>query len=166
MDTAQKVSEIGAHMGYPLTCIGVPKTVDNDLPITDCCPGFGSAAKYIAVSTREAGLDIASMARTSTKVFVLEVMGRHAGWIAAAGGLAGTKAGDAPHIILFPEIAFEPEKFLAKVKVSVEPIRLLRYRRLRGSARRRRQVSRRSRHQGRLRPCAARWGRPDRRRND
>ena len=120
MDTAQKVSEIGVRMGYPLTCIGVPKTVDNDLPITDCCPGFGSAAKYIAVSTREAGLDIASMARTSTKVFVLEVMGRHAGWIAAAGGLAGAKAGDAPHIILFPEIAFEREKFLAKVKFSVE----------------------------------------------
>ena len=120
MDTAQKVSEIGALMGYPLTCIGVPKTVDNDLPITDCCPGFGSAAKYIAVSTREAALDVASMARTSTKVFVLEVMGRHAGWIAAAGGLAADKAGEAPHIVLFPEIAFDRKKFLAKVKVSVE----------------------------------------------
>jgi len=120
MDTAQKVSEIAAILGYPLTCIGVPKTVDNDLPVTDCCPGFGSAAKYIAVSTREAALDVMSMARTSTKVFVLEVMGRHAGWIAAAGGLAGRKAGDAPHIILFPEIPFEREKFLAKVKRSVE----------------------------------------------
>jgi ATP-dependent phosphofructokinase / diphosphate-dependent phosphofructokinase len=119
MDTALKVSQIGAQMGYPITCVGVPKTVDNDLPHTDCCPGFGSVAKYIAVSTREAALDVASMARTSTKVFVLEVMGRHAGWIAAAGGLAGTKAGDPPHIILFPEIAFDKEKFLAKVKQSV-----------------------------------------------
>jgi 6-phosphofructokinase 1 len=120
MDTAQKVAEIAAILGYPLISIGVPKTVDNDLPVTDCCPGFGSAAKYVAVSTREAALDVMSMARTSTKVFVLEVMGRHAGWIAAAGGLAGQKAGDAPHIILFPEIPLEREKFLAKVKRSVE----------------------------------------------
>jgi 6-phosphofructokinase 1 len=120
MDTAQKMSEIAVQMDYPLACIGIPKTVDNDLPLTDCCPGFGSAAKYIAVSTREAALDVASMARTSTKVFVLEVMGRHAGWIAAAGGLAGEKAGDAPHIILFPEIAFEREAFLAKVRATVE----------------------------------------------
>src|ERR1700722_5914712 len=112
MDTAQKVSEIAVQMAYPIRCIGIPKTVDNDLPLTDCCPGFGSAAKYIAVSTREAALDVASMARTSTKVFVLEVMGRHAGWIAAAGGLAGEKAGDAPHIILFPEIAFDAQAFL------------------------------------------------------
>ena len=120
MDTAQKVAEVAAGLGYPLTCIGVPKTVDNDLPLTDCCPGFGTTAKYIAVSTREAALDVASMARTSTKVFVLEVMGRHAGWIAAAGGLAGSKAADAPHIILFPEIVFDKPKFLAKVKRSVE----------------------------------------------
>ncbi len=120
MDTAQKVSEIAVQMAYPIACVGIPKTVDNDLPVTDCCPGFGSAAKYIAVSTREAGLDIASMARTSTKVFVLEVMGRHAGWMAAAGGLAGDKPGDAPHIILFPEISFDRERFLAKVKSSVE----------------------------------------------
>jgi 6-phosphofructokinase 1 len=120
MDTAHKVSEIGRILGYPIACIGVPKTVDNDLPITDCCPGFGSAAKYIAVSTREAALDVSSMARTSTRVFVLEVMGRHAGWIAAAGGLAGAKPGDAPHVILFPEIAFDRAKFLAKVKASVE----------------------------------------------
>jgi 6-phosphofructokinase 1 len=120
MDTAQKVSEIAAQLSFPLTCIGIPKTVDNDLPITDCCPGFGSAAKYIAVSTREAALDVASMARTSTKVFVLEVMGRHAGWMAAAGGLAGDRAGDAPHIILFPEIDFDRDRFLAKVKLSVE----------------------------------------------
>lgn len=120
MDTAHKVSLVGTQLGYPISCIGVPKTVDNDLPITDCCPGFGSAAKYIAVSTREAALDVLSMARTSTKVFVLEVMGRHAGWIAAAGGLAGSKSSDAPHIILFPEIAFEREKFLAKVKICVE----------------------------------------------
>ncbi len=120
MDTAQKVAEMGRHLGYPLTCIGVPKTVDNDLPITDCCPGFGSAAKYIAISTREAALDVASMARTSTKVFVLEVMGRHAGWLAAAAGLAGQKAADAPHVILFPEVAFDADRFLAKVKLSVE----------------------------------------------
>jgi 6-phosphofructokinase len=119
MDTALKVSQIGAEMGYPITCVGVPKTVDNDLPHTDCCPGFGSVAKYIAVSTREAALDVASMARTSTKVFVLEVMGRHAGWIAAAGGLAGAKPDDAPQIILFPEVAFDKDRFLAKVKQSV-----------------------------------------------
>ncbi|MDP8985925.1 MAG: 6-phosphofructokinase [Pseudomonadota bacterium] len=120
MDTAQKVSEIGAQLGYPISCIGVPKTVDNDLPITDCCPGFGSAAKYIAVSTREAALDVLSMARTSTKVFVLEVMGRHAGWLAAASGLGCEKSGDAPHIILFPEIAFDRPRFLTKVKQAVE----------------------------------------------
>jgi 6-phosphofructokinase 1 len=94
--------------------------VDNDLPLTDCCPGFGSVAKYVAVSTREAALDVASMARTSTKVFVLEVMGRHAGWIAAAGGLAGAKPDDAPQIILFPEITFDEPAFLARVKGSVE----------------------------------------------
>jgi ATP-dependent phosphofructokinase / diphosphate-dependent phosphofructokinase len=120
MDTAQKVSEIAVQMDFPIICVGIPKTVDNDLPITDCCPGFGSVAKYIAVSTREAALDVASMARTSTKVFVLEVMGRHAGWIAAAGGLAAQKAGDAPHIILFPEIAFDRKAFLQKVKATVE----------------------------------------------
>jgi 6-phosphofructokinase 1 len=120
MDTAHKVSQIGAALGYPIICVGVPKTVDNDLPLTDCCPGFGSVAKYIAISTREAALDVASMARTSTKVFVLEVMGRNAGWIAAAGGLAAEKAGDAPQIILFPEIAFDQAAFLAKVKHSVE----------------------------------------------
>jgi ATP-dependent phosphofructokinase / diphosphate-dependent phosphofructokinase len=119
MDTALKVSQIGASLGYPITCVGVPKTVDNDLPHTDCCPGFGSVAKYIAVSTLEAGLDVGSMARTSTKVFVLEVMGRHAGWIAAAGGLAGRKPNEPPHIILFPEIPFEQQKFLDKVKQSV-----------------------------------------------
>jgi ATP-dependent phosphofructokinase / diphosphate-dependent phosphofructokinase len=120
MDTAQKVSEIAVQMAVSLTCVGIPKTVDNDLPITDCCPGFGSAAKYIAVSTREAALDVASMARTSTKVFVLEVMGRHAGWMAAAGGLAGEKAADAPHVILFPEITFDRERFLSKVRSAVE----------------------------------------------
>ena len=120
MDTAHKLSQIGELLHYPITCIGVPKTVDNDLPLTDCCPGFGSVAKYIAVSTREAALDVASMARTSTKVFVLEVMGRHAGWIAAAGGLASTGRGGPPHIILFPEIPFDQKAFLAKVKQSVD----------------------------------------------
>ena len=119
MDTALKVSQIGQSLGYPVICVGVPKTVDNDLPHTDCCPGFGSVAKYVAVSTREAGLDVASMARTSTRVFVFEVMGRHAGWIAAATGLAGRKPGEPPHIILFPEIPFEPERFLERVKQCV-----------------------------------------------
>lgn len=120
MDTALKLSGLGRRLDYPLTCIGLPKTVDNDLPVTDCCPGFGSAAKYVAVSTREAALDVAGMARTSTRVFILEVMGRHAGWIAAAGGLAGTGAGDAPHIILFPEVPFEADRFLRRVRESVE----------------------------------------------
>ena len=120
MDTAHKVSQISKTMGYPVTCLGVPKTVDNDLPITDTCPGFGSVAKYIAVSTQEAALDVLSMAKTSTKVFVLEVMGRHAGWIAAAGGLAGKKPGDAPHIILFPEVPFNQKAFLKRVQACVD----------------------------------------------
>jgi len=107
-------------MGYPLPAIHVPKTIDNDLPLTDNCPGFGSVAKYIAISTREAAMDVASMCETSTKVFILEAMGRHAGWIAAAGGLAAEKEGDAPHIILFPEIAFDRKKFLAKVERTVK----------------------------------------------
>ena len=119
-DTCLKVSQLAEKMGYPIQAVHVPKTVDNDLPITDCCPGFGSVAKYVAVSIREAGFDVASMAKTSTKVFVLEVMGRHAGWIAAAGGLAATKAGESPHIILFPEITFDEEKFCARVKECVE----------------------------------------------
>lgn len=115
-DTAHKISKLGSEMGYPITCIGIPKTVDNDLPFTDACPGFGSVAKYVAISTREAGFDVASMAASSTKVFILEVMGRHAGWIAAASGLAGDTAKQPPHIILFPEIAFNPQAFLARVK--------------------------------------------------
>jgi len=119
-DTCLKVSQLGATLGYPITAIHVPKTVDNDLPITDNCPGFGSVAKYVAVSTREAALDVASMARTSTKVFILEVMGRHAGWIAAAAGLAGAKPGDAPHIILFPEIPFDRAAFLKRVQACVD----------------------------------------------
>jgi 6-phosphofructokinase len=119
-DTANKVAQMSQEVGYPMTCIGVPKTVDNDLPITDCCPGFGSVAKYVAVSTREAGLDVASMCETSTKVFILEVMGRHAGWIAAAAGLAKEEENDPPHIIIFPEIAFNEAKFLRKVKSTVK----------------------------------------------
>jgi 6-phosphofructokinase len=119
-DTAYKVSQISQKLGYPVVCIGIPKTVDNDLPITDNCPGFGSVAKYIATSIREAGFDVASMARTSTKVFVLEAMGRHAGWIAAAGGLAAEVPGDAPHIILFPEITFDEQSFLARVDATVK----------------------------------------------
>ena len=119
-DTAYKVSQIGNTLGYPIVCVGIPKTVDNDLPITDSCPGFGSVAKYVAVSIREAAFDVASMALTSTKVFVLEVMGRHAGWIAAAGGLAAEREGDAPQVILFPEVVFDENKFLARVKASVD----------------------------------------------
>jgi 6-phosphofructokinase len=119
-DTCLKVSQLSEKLGYPLQAIHVPKTVDNDLPVTDCCPGFGSVAKYVAVSTKECALDVASMAKTSTKVFILEVMGRHAGWIAAAGGLAAEKAGDAPHIILFPEIKFDAAAFLARVQQCVE----------------------------------------------
>ncbi len=119
-DTAHKVSQLSEKMGFPVTCIGVPKTVDNDLPLTDCCPGFGSVAKYVATSVREAGLDVASMCDSSTKVFILEVMGRHAGWIAAAGGLATEQEGDPPHIILFPEIVFDPQKFLRRVKRCVK----------------------------------------------
>lgn len=118
-DTALKVSRLAAASGYALSCVGVPKTVDNDLAVTDCCPGFGSAAKYTAVSVREAALDVAAMADTSTKVFVYEVMGRNAGWLAAAGGLAGKSAAEAPHIILFPEIAFDEAKFLGRVKATV-----------------------------------------------
>lgn len=120
MDTAHKVSQISQKLGFPVTCIGIPKTVDNDLPLTDTCPGFGSVAKYVALATREAALDVASMAKTSTKVFILEVMGRHAGWIAAAGGLAGQNRSDAPHIILFPEIPFDKAHFLARVKKCVD----------------------------------------------
>jgi len=116
MDTAQKVSVVSKRMGFPVACLGIPKTVDNDLPVTDNCPGFGSVAKYVAVSTMEAALDVVSMAKTSTKVFILEVMGRHAGWIAAAGGLAGNRPEDAPHIILFPEIPFKKRAFLKRVR--------------------------------------------------
>lgn len=118
-DTAHKVSQISVELGFPITCIGIPKTVDNDLPLTDNCPGFGSVAKYVAISTMEAGFDVASMAESSTKVFVLEVMGRHAGWIAAAAGLAQGNRNEPPHIILFPEIAFDKRKFLTKVKETV-----------------------------------------------
>ncbi len=119
-DTCLKVSQLSEKLGYPLTAIHVPKTVDNDLPITDNSPGFGSVAKYIATSTREASLDIASMCATSTKVFVLEVMGRHAGWIAAAGGLAGEGEGEPPHLIIFPEVAFNRKAVMARVEESVK----------------------------------------------
>ncbi|TVQ40829.1 MAG: 6-phosphofructokinase [Wenzhouxiangella sp.] len=119
-DTALKVSGLGEIMDYPIQCIGVPKTIDNDLAVTDNCPGFGSVAKYVAVSILEASLDVMSMSSTSTKVFILEVMGRHAGWIAAAGGLAARAPGDPPQIILFPEIPFDEERFCAAVRQSVE----------------------------------------------
>ena len=119
-DTAYKVSQIGDKLGYPVQCIGVPKTIDNDLPITDNSPGFGSVAKYVAVSIMEASLDIESMSGSSTKVFVLEVMGRHAGWIAAAGGLAQREKDDPPHIILFPEIPLDEKALLKKVDQAVK----------------------------------------------
>ncbi|HUD97616.1 MAG TPA: 6-phosphofructokinase [Woeseiaceae bacterium] len=119
MDTAHKVSLISKRLGYPVGCLGIPKTVDNDLPGTDNGPGFGSVAKYVAVSTREAALDVLSMSETSTKVFILEVMGRHAGWIAAAAGLAGESRGDPPHIILFPEVPFDKPAFLERVRECV-----------------------------------------------
>lgn len=119
-DTAHKVSQLSEKMGYPITSIGIPKTIDNDLPFMDSCPGFGSVAKYIAISTKEAALDVKSMAASSTKVFILEVMGRHAGWIAAASGLIKNQASDPPHIILFPEIPFNEEKFLVAVETAVD----------------------------------------------
>ena len=119
-DTCHKISQLSKKMKFPIQAIHVPKTVDNDLPITDNCPGFGSVAKYIAISTREASFDVASMCATSTKVFVLEVMGRHAGWIAAAGALAADEDNDIPVVILFPEITFDRKKFMAKVKEKYE----------------------------------------------
>ena len=118
-DTCLKVSQIAESLGYPIRAIHIPKTVDNDLPLTDTCPGFGSVAKYVATSMREAAFDVASMSATSTKVFVLEVMGRHAGWITAAVGLAGKAPGDAPHVLLFPEIRFDEARFLARVQDAV-----------------------------------------------
>jgi len=118
-DTTLKVSKMAKELKLPLTCIGIPKTVDNDLPITDCSPGFGSVAKYVATSTLEAGLDVKSMSETSTKVFILEVMGRHAGWIAAASALAARNETDPPHIILMPEVPFVKKKFIDRVKQTV-----------------------------------------------
>ncbi|MGB1421954.1 MAG: 6-phosphofructokinase [Pseudomonadales bacterium] len=118
-DTANKVAAYSTRMGYPVQCIGIPKTVDNDLPFTDTCPGFGSVAKYVAISTLEAGLDVASMAASSTKVFVLEVMGRHAGWIAAASALAATQKSDPPHLVILPEVPFDQTRFLKRVAATV-----------------------------------------------
>ncbi|MFT4634468.1 MAG: 6-phosphofructokinase [Arenicella sp.] len=119
-DTAYKVSQLSESMNYPITCVGVPKTIDNDLPFTDCSPGFASVAKYVAVSILEASMDVASMSSSSTKVFVMEVMGRHAGWIAAASGLAADHRGLGPDIILFPEVDFDQQAFLAKVDATVK----------------------------------------------
>ncbi len=118
-DTTQKISAMSQQMGYPLICIGIPKTIDNDLVMTDSCPGFGSAAKYIATSIREGALDVATMAATSTKVFIMEVMGRNAGWLAAAGGLAAEQDGDAPHIILFPEIPYNEVQLFEKINACI-----------------------------------------------
>ena len=115
-DTTNKISKFFKIKGYAISCIGLPKTIDNDLPITYCCPGYGSVAKYIATSTLEASLDVKSMSQTSTKVFILEVMGRHAGWLAASSGIIKTRAEDPPHIILFPEVEFKQTDFLRKVR--------------------------------------------------
>ncbi|WP_205201886.1 6-phosphofructokinase [Azonexus hydrophilus] len=120
MGAAWHLSQMMREIGQPLRVIGIPKTVDNDMVLTDCCPGFGSVAKYIATSVREAGYDVASMSQTSTKVFVLEVMGRHAGWITAAAGLASEAEGEPPHILLLPEVGFDDRKFLARVRHCVE----------------------------------------------
>ena len=152
-DTCLKVSQLGEATGYPLQAIHVPKTVDNDLPITDNCPGFGSVAKYIAVSTLEATFDVRSMAKTSTKVFVLEVMGRHAGWIAAAGAMASTKGTELPIVVLFPEVRLRPEEVSGQGRRPGQEVRLLhrgRFRRLPLSGR---QVPRRAGHARRLRSC-------------
>jgi 6-phosphofructokinase 1 len=119
-DTCHKISQLSEKMGFPIQAIHIPKTVDNDLPVTDNCPGFGSVAKYIAISTREASLDVRSMAKTSTKVFVLEVMGRHAGWIAAAGGLAADENLELPILILFPEVEFDQQAFLDKCQQKID----------------------------------------------
>ena len=119
-DTTYKISQLSAELAYPIVCVGIPKTMDNDLPITDCSPGFGSVAKYVATSLREAALDLTAMSRTSTKVFTMEVMGRHAGWTTAACALAAEHEGDAPHILLLPEVAFNEERFLAKVEDALE----------------------------------------------
>ncbi|URQ67957.1 6-phosphofructokinase [SAR86 cluster bacterium] len=119
-DTSNKIAQYTKDAGFPVTCIGIPKTIDNDLPYTDNCPGFGSVAKYIATSTKEAALDVKSMSKSSTKVFIFEVMGRHAGWLAASAGLAKSKNNSAPHIILLPEISFNEKLFLKKVKEVVK----------------------------------------------
>ena len=119
-DTSNKIAQYTKDAGFPVTCIGIPKTIDNDLPYTDNCPGFGSVAKYIATSTKEAALDVKSMSKSSTKVFIFEVMGRHAGWLAASAGLAKSKNNSAPHIILLPEITFNEKLFLKKVKEVVK----------------------------------------------
>ena len=119
-DTTYKVSQIGAELGYPIVCVGIPKTVDNDLPITDCSPGFGSVAKYLATSIREAAFDLESMSRTSTKVFALEVMGRHAGWMTAACALAAGTEDGPPHVLLLPEVPFSEGRFLAKVEHALD----------------------------------------------
>lgn len=121
-DTINKISKLSQSLNFPIQCIGIPKTVDNDIVGTDTCPGFGSVAKYVAISTREAALDVASMAESSTKVFILEVMGRHAGWIALAAGLAGSSRNDPPHIILFPENTFKTDEFIEYVDRTVEKL--------------------------------------------
>jgi 6-phosphofructokinase 1 len=119
-DTAYKISQMGAALDYPMASIGIPKTMDNDLPVTDCSPGFGSVAKYLATSLREVAFDVAAMSRTSSKVFAMEVMGRHAGWTTAACALAAEREGDAPHILLLPEVVFDEDRFLAKVTEVLE----------------------------------------------
>ena len=159
-DTCLKVAQIAEQLGYPLTAVHVPKTVDNDLAVTDNCPGFGSVAKYVATSMREAAFDVASMASTSTRVFVLEVMGRHAGWITAAVGLADDEATPIPLVLLFPEIAFDEDRFCARVDENVEAVRLLLRRRVGGPQERAGPADGGGGHEGCVRPRAARRRRP------
>ena len=119
VDTALKLSKITKKFDYKLYCIAVPKTIDNDIACTDVSPGFGSAAKYIATSMYEASIDLKSMCKTSTKVFIMEIMGRHAGWLTAASAVWKNNDSDPPHICLLPEIPFNQERFLKLVTNSV-----------------------------------------------
>ena len=159
-DTCLKVSQIAEALGYPLTAVHVPKTVDNDLAVTDNCPGFGSVAKYVATSMREAAFDVASMAKTSTKVFVLEVMGRNAGWITAAVGMADDAATPIPLVLLFPEIPFDEDRFCARVDENVKRFGYCCVGVSEGLQERAGQADGGGGHEGRVRPRAARRRRP------
>ena len=122
MAAAEKIADYCRTLNFPISCIGIPKTIDNDMEQTDNCPGYGSVAKFTATTTREAGLDVASTYTSSTKVLLMEVMGRHAGWIAAAAGLAQQEVDDPPHLIIFPERPLNKKDFLNKVDECVKRI--------------------------------------------